>query len=613
MRQRTAHTPAPRSSRILLAVLAAVAATAFPSPAAAEVLTVPSGSYSTIQSAIDAAVTRPGDDEVRLRGGTYVERLVVPATLAADSLRVSGGWDASFSRIEVDPTLTRVDARGTGRVLEARPTGSARLSFENLTLTGARVSGKGSLFGGGAQLNPTGNASVALVAVHVLDNIVEGDGSGFVGGAGLSAAVNGSAEVRVERCRVANNLARNPARDPQTTVFDSGLSIGLGEHGRFVLRDTLVENNVAETAGIVGAPGMGLETFDFSSAVVEDNRFLGNLARGASRIIAEQVELSARESGSVSARRNVIADDAGTPSTNDPDSQLRLFVGGEEGETPTLTLGDSIVAGRGGLYADARSPGATLRHTNLTVAVGLMTVLGNDAARTTVFNSIVWPGSLNTADTGVGTGRNLIGVDPLFVAPSRRDYRLRLTSPALDAGDDAPPGGLGPSDVDRRLRRSGARVDAGAHEAQSGLCRVDRLGELPGVAATTPVCTCLRDDVARNMLCGFFLPELFFEARIPLPFVPGAKLTAEWNIHPWTSGTAPYALAAQLLGKQSTLLPIDPPGHASGKLVPGKDVAVRVGLVTPESPAVLRLTLRHLPPGAAKPVDSVVEILVPQY
>jgi hypothetical protein len=320
-------------------------------------------------------------------------------------------------------------------------------------------------------------------------------------------------------------------------------------------------------------------------------------------------------------RRNRWARGQGAAASPVAQLELSAIAGGRFGWS------DDIVAQGSGpgvqLRIDERS---SLLATHVTVAgnagLGVGRASGSPAfGRVTLFNSIVFANSPNLdLPATAERRRNLVGVDPHFVNAATGDYRLLPGSPAIDLGENEPPGGVGPTDIDGLPRRSGARVDAGAHEfqngaaaAQSGLCRVDRFGVVPGVAATVPACTCFRDDVARSVRCGFFFPDLFFDVRIPLAVAPGAKLTTDWTLHPWTRGAVPYAMAAVLLDKQNTPLPVDPAGHASGKLVPGKDVAVRVGLATPDAPTVLRLGLRYLPAGATKPVDSIVEILVPQY
>ena len=61
-------------------------------------------------------------------------------------------------------------------------------------------------------------------------------------------------------------------------------------------------------------------------------------------------------------------------------------------------------------------------------------------------------------------GANLIGIDPLFTDPENLDYHLEPGSPAEDAGDNDPPGGLGAVDYDGRPRILNGTVDIGMYE-----------------------------------------------------------------------------------------------------------------------------------------------------
>jgi len=61
------------------------------------------------------------------------------------------------------------------------------------------------------------------------------------------------------------------------------------------------------------------------------------------------------------------------------------------------------------------------------------------------------------------TGSKTINKDPLFVDPAHDNYRLQRSSPAVDAGDNSPPGGIRAIDVEGTPRVVGV-VDLGAYE-----------------------------------------------------------------------------------------------------------------------------------------------------
>jgi len=95
---------------------------------AADLDVCPTCPYTTIQSAIDAAVD---GDRVRVTEGTYSENL----TINTKSITVSGGWSANFSTRTRDPSLTVVDGGGTGRVLRVSyMSWEADITVQNITL-----------------------------------------------------------------------------------------------------------------------------------------------------------------------------------------------------------------------------------------------------------------------------------------------------------------------------------------------------------------------------------------------------------------------------------------------------------------------------------------------
>jgi hypothetical protein len=138
------------------------------------------------------------------------------------------------------------------------------------------------------------------------------------------------------------------------------------------------------------------------------------------------------------------------------------------------------------------------------------------------------------------------------------DYRLAPNSPAIDAGDDFPPGSVGPTDFTGQPRIQGRHVDIGAYETEVAsptggdepVCRVLSPDGLPPgtidlpIDPLTNVCTCLRDFGLREARCAFLLPEIELVARFPGFFAPGEPLPVRWAIRPWDDVGGAYSLAA---------------------------------------------------------------------
>ena len=83
-----------------------------------------------------------------------------------------------------------------------------------------------------------------------------------------------------------------------------------------------------------------------------------------------------------------------------------------------------------------------------------------------VTNNIVWNNGVDDPylPPGAITSGNLVGVDPIFVDPPRRNYRLNPGSPAIDIATGIPAGGLSAVDLHNLVRVMGSAVDAGASE-----------------------------------------------------------------------------------------------------------------------------------------------------
>src|SRR5262245_35461573 len=94
-----------------------------------------SGTHSSIQAAVNAAIATGGANDVRVAAGTWLERVVVDSSVTGN-LNVAGGWTHGFRVRSFDESRTIVDGSGVGPVLFIR-TNKGRVFVTGFTFTGA--------------------------------------------------------------------------------------------------------------------------------------------------------------------------------------------------------------------------------------------------------------------------------------------------------------------------------------------------------------------------------------------------------------------------------------------------------------------------------------------
>ena len=423
----------------------------------------PGGTYPTVQSALDAAATLAGLNEVRIRMGVYTENVSRPSCCAG-TLRVSGGWDGTFSVQNADPRTTVLDGRGIARTLELATIDSGSLLLENLTLRNGRLNLSGVTgWGAGLRSSVQGSGGLTVRNIHVRDNvirpIVEGPTEGHGAGAFLLV---GSPRVVVEGCLFEANRLEGP---PGTALrsHGGGMEVQVFEGGRAVIRSTQFRHN--RSAGSETALGGGLK------AMVQYNPGLSPLTLEGLRF--EQNATTAE--GSASAADLWAGDGAGFPSI--VMSRCRILKNGlgsqqlrvHAEDWARVDVSDTEVWGGDESAISASShDGGYVNLTNLTVADNALRGIKatSSGANLSIVNVIShgngWAG-LETAGP-IFMGFNLVDVDPLFRDRVAGDYRLRPESPARDTGSNGPVAGLGPRDLSGGPRIVGSRVDVGADE-----------------------------------------------------------------------------------------------------------------------------------------------------
>jgi hypothetical protein len=442
-------------------------------PAAAAVLRVPSSAYPTVQSALTAAAVLPGTHEVKLRAGTFHERVTVPAGCCAGQVRVSGGWDASFTSVAVDFRLTRLEGGGGGRVVSIPDLDSGLLIVENLTIQGGRLPARAPdvAFGAGAAAFVNSSGRLAWRGVRFRANTIVGDrpDPAEAQGAGALVLLEDAGRLLVEGCLFDKNAIFETG-GARLAAQGAGLNLQVFG-GDATVRGTTFRHNAA--SGSVFGRGGGLDALveDVGGVglTLEDSEFDGNRVESAasgSRVGSGAVLWTAGSGGegpTLVARRNRFLDNLG--------GRTQAHVVAARGAR--VDLSDSLVArgDRGGLHVFADD--STAHVTNLTVAdqagTGIETAQAGTGALS-IFNTIAFGnagGDLAvTGGAAPDLGSNLIGIDPLFGGPPFGEYCLSSGTPALNAGDDAPPGGLGPRELYGRPRVWLGRVDIGACEGQ---------------------------------------------------------------------------------------------------------------------------------------------------
>jgi hypothetical protein len=421
----------------------------------------PDGQFEAIQTAIVAALIAPGDDEIRVQAGGYSEHLSI--TQSQDTLRLSGGWNSSFSSFNPSPLATIVNGGHTDSVLKVRINGSGLLLVNRLTL----IQGRAALCGGGADLRLDEHAQVAMGDITVYDNEVVDDPQqvGVRSGGGLCIEMLNDSSLVLTGLDVESNNVSNAAQSAE----GGGIRAYAAMNARLRIQDCRIAGNGASISGSSGlayAGGIYLIAANAAIVNISDCDIVNNSVSGREGSAGGgALYLASEASGSLTVERTRWLQNS-DQSTGAASEQLELGAAG----TAILEFNNSLVAeAERGLLVLSLPQSAGLRIVNSTIANNQGTGLRFISPVPTVIqNTIVFGNgndNVNCPTSACFFTANLIGVDPRFVGA--HDYRLRANSPARDAGTNTPAGGLSSEDLDRSPRVVGRDVDIGAYEYQS--------------------------------------------------------------------------------------------------------------------------------------------------
>ena len=429
-----------------------------PGDVAAEVFTAGnSGDYATIQEAIEASLSNPGDDEVRIAAGVYPESLEVITGGPADLLTISGGWDAQFIG-NSDPTHESiVDGESGSRVLGADLSGSTRLAISRLTFRNGAASE-----GAGLSVGVSGSAALTITDCVIEDNHAESD---RLQGGGVLAFLNENATLTLRRTSILRNSATCTGA---IDCVGGGAYFQGGSNASLLLDAVVVEDNaVSNPGGSAASGGVRVTFFDDARVEIIDSSFYNNTVSGDSSD-GTALGLAVLSSGEKLLRRLRAGGNAVSPSASTFLSQVSVAHDGSASAVISDTLIEpSVTSGLTMSLSGDQSP--VIRASNLTVVdqldFGIRVRNFNDVGEASVSNSIVVGSGTDLSLFGtVDLQANIVGSHAEFANAAGGDYSLIGSSPAVDAGVNMPPGGLSGTDLLGNARVVGPAVDIGAIE-----------------------------------------------------------------------------------------------------------------------------------------------------
>jgi hypothetical protein len=344
------------------------------------------------------------------------------------TVKLSGGWNTTFTTRAPGTYPTVLDAHNQGRVIYIF--GNVSPTIEGFIITGGNASyvieaGRG----GGIYIS---DASPVIAGCIITNNI------GYMGmdivayGGGIYTK---NASLVLMDSKVISNTA---------SVFTgcSGGGISIWNFSSFSMLRTVVQDNRSSEGG-------GIHAVNSSRLSISNSHILNNTAQMGGGV---HVSFDA----SLGMTNTIVAQNAGG-GVHLLSSSGRVF------KLTNNTLVSNMGEGGEGILAAGNPEIYLINNIVVSHTVGLRSesILIYTPTIHSTYNNI-WGNSSNYDGVTPGTGD--ISADPLFHNPIMGDYHLKHGSPCIDAGDPAGVPPAPPNDIDSDPRPIGLRVDIGADE-----------------------------------------------------------------------------------------------------------------------------------------------------
>lgn len=410
-----------------------------------------SGTYSSLQAAVNAANAVAGAHEIRLQAQTLTGGTLIGLAAGVSELKLSGGWNDSFTVQSSDPGTTRLSGAGLTTTL-VLSYASGTIWIDNLRI----ADGAGVDAGGGLDATVGGAA-----LLRVERTIIEGNSAqASVAGAGASVYASANAQVMLRDCDIRDNTLVG-----STGARGAAIYVATGAMAQLSIERCSITGNSASSVAGAANSGVYLNANGSSTARISQSNIGGNIANG--------INAGAAVYGIATQSAQIVAEGLAVIQNTHPDasvgSRAQIYLSASDTAAVSLRDSASVRGPDTGAIVQATA-GALARVTNVTVADnGGAGLLLSGVGTKTAFNNILHSNALGSIlDTPSASGNNLgndLGAsDPQFVNAAGLEYSLQPGSPAIDAGNASPPGGLGAVDVIGEPRVQGITVDIGAFE-----------------------------------------------------------------------------------------------------------------------------------------------------